>query len=438
MTAKKGMIPEGRCEMPYSIEYGAVGLVIIMLAAMSAYSASLHASLRRVRQGLKAETSNRLQAEGRLADSEQRLRQIIATEPECVKIQSLDGVILEMNPAGLSLVDADQPDDIVGTSVYRVVAAEYREPYEEMTRRVFRGERVKLEFQIVSLKGRQRWLETHAAPLRDQEGAVTALLGITRDISDLKRYEDEIRLHYRELSIASRLNSMGQMATALAHELNQPLAAIANYSRGCLYRLESGSKGSDLKGAMEHVCKQAERAGDIIASVRRFLSKGNATFHRLDMRALVADALRIIAPEAQAHQTKICTRGMRPVPIVMGEAIQIEQVILNIVRNAIEAMDGAGTNQEKMVTISSEVTETGCVRLWFSDRGPVVPTIEPDQMFEAFFTTKPAGMGMGLPISRSIIEAHGGVLGVRTNAPDPGLTFFIELPVHERGNNAGY
>ncbi|HEX2841247.1 sensor histidine kinase [Hyphomicrobium sp.] len=423
--------------MPYSIEYGVVGLVIMMLVAMSAYSASLHASLRRTRQGLEAETSSRLQAEGRLADSEQRLLQIIATEPECVKIQSFDGVILEMNPAGLSLVDADQPGDIVGTSVYRVIATEYREPYEEMTRRVFLGERVKLEFQIVSLKGRQRWLETHAAPLCDQDGVVTALLGITRDISDLKRYEDEIRLHYRELSIASRLNSMGQMATALAHELNQPLAAIANYSRGCLYRLESGSKGSDLKGAMEHVCKQAERAGDIIASVRRFLSKSNATFHRLDMRALVADALRIIAPEAQAHQTKICTRGVKSMPPVMGEAIQIEQVILNIVRNAIEAMESNEANQAKTVTISTEQTETGYVRLLFEDRGPVVPTIDPDQMFEAFFTTKPTGMGMGLPISKSIIEAHGGVLGVRTNAPEPGLTFLIELPLLEGGNSEG-
>jgi PAS domain S-box-containing protein len=408
-----------------------------MLAGMSAYSACLHVSLRRARLGLETETSHRLSAEERLADREQRLRQIIATEPECVKIQSFDGVILEMNPAGLSLVDADRPEDSVGTSVYRVLAPEFREPYEKMTRRVFRGERVKLEFQIISLKGRQRWLETHAAPLKDQDGRVTALLGITRDISDLKRYEDEIRLHYRELSVASRLSSMGQMATALAHELNQPLAAIANYSRGCLYRLENGSRGSELKGAMEHVCQQAERAGDIIASVRRFLSKGNATLHHLDIPALVLDALRIIAPEAHAHRVRICTRAIAPMPPVMGEAIQIEQVILNIVRNAIEAMDGSDEQHEKMVRISSEISPSGSVRLLFRDCGPVAPSIDADRMFEAFFTTKPAGMGMGLPISRSIIEAHGGQLSVRTNAPEPGLTFVIELPTRAGGDNAG-
>ncbi len=417
------------------IEYGLLSLVA-MLVAISAYSARMYASLRRARFGLQTETFNRLAAEERLADREQRLCQIIATEPECVKIQSLDGVILEMNPAGLSLVDADNADDIVGTSVYRVVAAEYHEAYEAMTKRVFNGESVKLEFKILSLKGALRWLETHAAPLRDQDGAVTALLGITRDISELKRYEDEMRLHYRELSVASRLNSMGQMATALAHELNQPLAAIANYSRGCLYRLENGSKSAELKRAMEHVCSQAERAGDIIASVRRFLSKGNVTFRQLDISTVLSDAIRIVAPEAQAHGVKLCTRGVVSIPPVMGEAIQIEQVILNIVRNAIEAMATDENGRGRTVTISSEYSQLGLVRVSFNDCGPIAPAIDSEKMFEAFFTTKPKGMGMGLPISKSIIEAHGGQLLVKTNAPNPGLTFIIELPARKRVENA--
>lgn len=423
--------------MLYSTEHGLLLLVLVMLAGMSAYSVFLRSSLKRVRVGLETETAHRMDAEERLADREQRLRQIIATEPECVKIQSLDGVILEMNPAGLSLVDADQPEDIVGTSVYRVVAPEFRDPYADMTRRVFRGERVKLEFQITSLKGRQRWLETHAAPLKDQDGGVTALLGITRDISDLKRYEDEIRLHYRELSIASRLSSMGQMATALAHELNQPLSAITNYSRGCLYRLENGSKSSDVIVAMEHVCRQAERAGEIIASIRRFLAKGKGTFHQVNLHGLVLDALRIIGPEAQAHRVKICTRGLTPMPVLMGEAIQIEQVILNLMRNAIEAIETSSHEGERVVAISSARSESGAVRVVFRDSGPVALTIDVDKMFEPFFTTKAAGMGMGLPISRSIIEGHGGHLTAVTNAPEPGLTFIIDLPSREGGEHAG-
>lgn len=405
-------------------------LCFALLALAITYIAWLQWSLHSIKQTLCKEIDSRLSAEGRLADREQRLRQIIATEPECVKIQSMDGTILEMNPAGLHLIDAETAEDIVGTSVYRVVAPEFHDIYECMTRRVFAGERVKCEFQIVSFKGRQRWLETHAAPLKDHAGNVTCLLGITRDISDLKRYEDEVRLHYKELSVSSRLSSMGQMATALAHQLNQPLAAIANYSRGCLYRLEAGARESELKWAMEHVCTQAERAGDIIASVRRFLSKGSPAFRTVDLQALLFDALRIVAPEAYARRIKIIASPSGTAMLVSVDPIQMEQVILNIVRNAIEAMESEHAS-EKVLTITTEIASSDMAQLSFQDTGPVVIAVDLEKIFEPFFTTKSMGMGMGLPISRSIIEAHRGHLEVRTNAPYPGMTFVVQLPIAE-------
>ncbi len=392
------------------------------------YAAWLQWSLRRIQKGLRDEISSRLHAEGRLADREQKLRQIIATEPECVKMQAQDGTILEMNPAGLHLVDADKPEDIVGTSVYRVVCPAHREIYEQMTKRVFGGESVKLEFQILSLKGRQRWLETHAAPLRDEEGRITSLLGITRDISELKRYEDELHLHHRELSVASRLSSMGQMATALAHQLNQPLAAIANFSRGCLYRLDGTSHDPEVRWAMEHVCRQAERAGDIIASVRRFLAKGDPSFRMLNMQSLVSDVLRVVIPEAQARQVTIRFVSVPMNVHVMGDHIQLEQVILNIVRNAIEAIDTSQA-KERFVTITFDTSQSGMVRILIKDTGVVEGEIDSEKIFEPFFTTKSMGMGMGLPISRSIVEAHRGQLKVEMNAPERGLTFILCLPV---------
>lgn len=412
--------------MPIPSHNELLELLLVALVGVFVWGTLCYLALRQLRIVLRGETANRIQIEARLAESEQRLRQIIATEPECVKLQLADGTILEMNPAGLYLVDANDPADMIGTSIYRVVSAEFRDAYEAMTRRVFRGESVKMEFKIISLKGRERWLETHAAPLRDQEGLVTELLGITRDISDLKRYENEMRLHYRELAIASRLSAMGQMATALAHQLNQPLVAIANYSRGSLFRLEAGGSSSELKVAMERISQQAERAGDIIASIRRFLAKDEPTLKSIDMRALVFDVLRIIAPEAQARHVKLCTDQVRNVPAVKGEAIQIEQVILNVVRNAIEAMDGVHGETQRIVTISLD-HENSAVCLRVRDCGPLAASVD-EKMFEAFFTTKPGGMGMGLPISKSIVDAHGGRLSANTNAPDPGLTFLIELP----------
>lgn len=312
----------------------------------------------------------------------------------------------------------------VGTSVYRVVAPEFHNDYETMTKRVFAGERVKCEFQIVSFKGKQRWLETHAAPLRDQAGNVTCLLGITRDISDLKRYEDEVRLHYNELSISSRLSSMGQMATALAHQLNQPLAAIANYSRGCLYCLEAGERTTEVKVAIEHVCAQAERAGDIIASVRRFLSKGKPAFRTVNLQLLLLDALRIVAPEAFVRRIRIVSTPCPAEAFVLADRIQIEQVILNIVRNALEAME---TEQapERILSIQIDIVDDGIVQMAFKDSGPVCGSVDVEKFFEPFFTTKSMGMGMGLPICRSIIEAHRGDMDVRSNAPQHGMTFIV-------------
>lgn len=414
-------------------------VLVTVLALTLAYSAWLQWSLRRTRKGLRNEISNRLSTEGRLADREQKLRQIIATEPECVKIQAQDGTILEMNPAGLHLIDADCPEDIIGTSVYRLICPGYREAYEQMTRRVFAGDAVKFEFQILSLKGRQRWLETHAAPLRDEEGRIISLLGITRDISELKRYEDELHLHHRELSVASRLSSMGQMATALAHQLNQPLAAIANFSRGCLYRLEGASHDPEVMWAMENVCKQAERAGDIIASIRRFLAKGDPSFRMLNMQSLVHDVLRVVIPEAQARQVTIRFVSVPMNVRVMGDSIQLEQVILNIVRNAIEAIETSNP-KERFVTITFDTSQPDMVRILIKDTGDVEVKIDSEMIFEPFYTTKSMGMGMGmgLPISRSIVEAHRGQLKVTTNAPERGLTFILCLPLpRENSAHAG-
>lgn len=399
-----------------------------LCAVASVYAFWTRHALGKAQHLLNAELSNRIRAESTLADREQRLRQIIATEPECVKIQAADGTILEMNPAGLHLIDAEQPGDIVGTSVYRVICPAYCDVYEKMTRKVFAGHHVKFEFQIISLKGRTRWLETHAAPLRDKEGRITSLLGITRDISELKRYEDELHLHHRELSIASRLSSMGQMATALAHQLNQPLAAIGNFSRGCLYRLDHSPHDPEVRWAMEHVCKQAERAADIIASVRRFLIKGDPAFRKLDIQALISDALRVVLPEAQARGIGIRIEPMSLTTYVMGDPIQLEQVILNIVRNAIEAIDASPTCK-KAVTIKTDARQADTLQIYISDSSTLQSDLDPDRIFEPFFTTKPKGMGMGLPISRSIVEAHRGQLKVTSNAPAGGLTFTVSLPL---------
>ena len=176
----------------------------------------------------------------RLQENENRLRAIIESEPECVKLQAADGTVLEINPAGLALVGAERPEDIIGRKIFTVVAPEYRDYYRENMRRVFEGESVVYEFKSITLKGRTAWMESHAVPLRDARGNIYALLGITRDITEHKWAEEQARRHQTELARVARLSTMGEMATGIAHELNQPLSAIANFARGCLRRLRGG------------------------------------------------------------------------------------------------------------------------------------------------------------------------------------------------------
>lgn len=412
-----------------------LAVILSLMGGLVVYVTRLNLRLRRSKHILENEITERRRAEEKLAENEHHLRQIIASEPECVKLQSLDGILLEMNPAGLALLEATKPADIIGTSVYRMVAPEFRADYRKLTDRVFNGESAVMEFQIISLKGRRRWMETHAVPLRDGKNKVIALLGITRDITARKHAEDEIRLHYRELSHAARVHTMGEMASGLAHELNQPLAAIANYSRGCLHRIRAGNGSvEDLAQAVEQVCKQADRAGDIISSLRRFVHKEETPRHPLDLHRVLREAMLIAGPEIKQHQVTVALHLTPAIPRVMGHAIQIEQVLLNLVRNAVEAMDEMPAGERHLALFTQIVDGLAIAEV--RDTGPGLPRETLQRIFEPFFTTKPTGMGMGLPICRSIIEAHGGTLLVVPNGSGHGLAFRFTLPLyHETPDN---
>jgi two-component system sensor histidine kinase DctS/two-component system sensor kinase FixL len=182
-----------------------------------------------------------------LQENENRLRAIIESAPECVKLQAIDGTVLEVNPAGLALIDAERPEDFVGKSIFCSIAPEHHDFYREQMRRVFGGESVVFKFRAITLKGRECWMETHAVPLRDARGEIKAFLGVTRDMTQHKLAEEQSRRHQLELARVARLSSMGEMATGIAHELNQPLAAIANFARGCVRRLQNGNAdGAEL------------------------------------------------------------------------------------------------------------------------------------------------------------------------------------------------
>lgn len=412
-------------EMSEAMWLGLVAAVWLVISGLIAATV-LVLRLREARQRVRDMEAEHQAVLDRLQENEYRLRTIIESEPECVKLQAADGTVLEINPAGLRLLDAARPEDIIGTKIYDVVAQEYKDFYRENMRRVFAGEAVVYEFKSITLKGRVCWMETHAVPLRDARGAVYALLGITRDITEHKWAEEQGRRHQTELARVARLSTMGEMATGLAHELNQPLSAIANFARGCIRRLRSGDVApADLIEPLEEVCEQAERAGEIMRHVRDFVRKSEPRMTAVDINLVVRSVVKFTEHEARQHETVITLQLAPEQPRVWADSIMVEQVICNLVRNAMEAMAETRTLRREII-IRTVPHDGDVVEVEVIDTGPGIDGAVIDQVFDQFFTTKPEGVGMGLSISRSIVESHGGSIRAESRAGG-GATFRFTL-----------
>lgn len=236
------------------------------------------------------------------------------------------------------------------------------------------------------------------------------ILEVLRDITEHKQAEEQARRHQTELARVARLSTMGEMATGIAHELNQPLSAIANFSRGCIRRLHAGGMSpAELIEPLEEVCEQAERAGDILRHVRDFVRKREPCLKPMDVNQIIRAVVKFTEHEAR-QQRAIVNLHLDPLlPKVAADAIMIEQVVVNLVRNAIEAMSEANSPRREIV-IRSRPFESDSVEIEVADTGPGIDGGLIDQVFDQFFTTKPEGVGMGLAISRSIVESHGGMV----------------------------
>lgn len=363
----------------------------------------------------------------RLLDEQRgRLQTIIESEPECVKLQDQDGVIIEMNPAGLALLNAQRPEQVIGRTVYEFVNDAYRPAYRELTAGVFAGERRSMEFEVTGIDGRRRWLETHAAPLRDASGQVTALLAITRDIEERKQNEAKLRRQHEELAHVCRLSTLGELSSGLAHELNQPLCAISSYAESAV-RLNRQLHRRDpdkVDAILDKIVVQTERANDIIQRLREFVRNRKPQAQANEAPALVDEVVGFIEPELQRFGIEInlsVRGGLRPIWV---DRVQIEQVLLNLLHNAMQATANS-SKAARQLDIRLSGAEDG-VDIALRDYADGVPPADRENLFTPFFTTKPAGLGMGLAISRSIAEAHGGRLDYRP--AEPGSVFHLHLP----------
>jgi two-component system sensor kinase FixL len=256
--------------------------------------------------------------------------------------------------------------------------------------------------------------------------------GITRDISSRRALEVEARRRLAELAHVSRLAAMGEMATVLAHEVNQPLTAIISHATACL-RLIARGKAEDglLTESLTQIARQGERAGEVIKRLRRFVSKAEMEFRPSDLNATVRDVLWLLGHELRGARVEMTLELQGDLPMPAMDAVQIEQVVFNLVRNALEALGTLPEGQPRRLRLATTATDDGeGVALTVEDDGPGFPGIEPAQLFEPYFTTKAGGLGQGLAICRSIIEAHAGRIDAEAAEPR-GARFRFVLPLSQ-------
>jgi signal transduction histidine kinase len=246
--------------------------------------------------------------------------------------------------------------------------------------------------------------------------------------SDLRASQEQLELHQIELAHMSRLSIMGEMAASLAHELNQPLHAARNYARGSIRRLlKQPQQDAELVEALERMANETDRAAEILRRVRDFVQKNGRCVSALHLNDLVREAVEINSLELKQTRARIVCELAADIAPVMADPIQIEQVVVNLARNGLESM-AETPEEERVLSIGTRWHDERSVEVFVRDRGNGIGETERGKVFEPFFTTKSEGMGMGLAISRSIIQSHEGRLWFSANE-DRGCTFHFTLPI---------
>ncbi len=356
-----------------------------------------------------------------LHDRESQLRLIFESEPECVKVLDADGCLLEMNPAGLRLIEADSIDQVRGTPVGNLVTPEYRDRFAAFTHEVALGSEGSLEFEITGLKGTHRWLETHAVPLRDTQGRITAVLGITRDVTERKALA-------AQLLQAQKLESVGRLAGGVAHDFNNMLSVIQGQTELALQDLVPGSAVAE---SLHEVLRAAQRSAVLTRQLLAFARREPSVPRVVDLNARIQDVIGMLARIIGEGVTVSWQPqpGVWPVRIDPG---QLDQILTNLAVNARDAMGGSGTLTVTIANVTRARHDGAAgdyALLTVSDSGAGMDAETQGRIFEPFFTTKPLGQGTGLGLSTvyGIARQNGGTVEVESTL-GRGATFRLFLP----------
>jgi C4-dicarboxylate-specific signal transduction histidine kinase len=286
-----------------------------------------------------------------------------------------------------------------------------------------------MENRAILPDGSIKYVQVLGHPVLSESGEIAEYIGTVVDITERKLAKEKLRKAQAELAHVARITTLGELAASIAHEVNQPLGAIVNNANVCL-RLLRKKAWSQLREALEDMLKDANRASAIIARTRAMANRSAPEKAPLQLQDVVADVLALAQSELAERRIVARAELAEGLPAVLGDRIQLQQALLNLIMNASEAMSDVPENR-RVLTIHcrpSELKGKPAVRLTIQDWGCGFSKADAGRLFDAFYTTKPRGMGMGLRICLSIAEAHGGTLTANLNSDAPGATFSLLLP----------
>jgi PAS domain S-box-containing protein len=359
-----------------------------------------------------------------------RLAAIVSSSDDAMISKTLDGDIVSWNAGATNILGYDATD-MIGQPIFRIIPPELHKEEREILMRLGRGERIlHHETARVAKDGHRVEISMTLSPLFDKSRNVVGASTVARDITASRQAERELQRVRTELARVARVTTLGELTAAIAHEVNQPLTGLISSGNACLCWLAGDTPNLEAaRRSIQRMIDDGNRACAIIGRIRDMVSKTPARRDALNINDTIMEVLALLRVELSRNDITPRLELSNDLPPVSGDRIQLQQVILNLVMNAIEAMGGTEASQRKLL-VGSAKDGTNGVLVTIEDSGAGLDTESRDHLFEAFFTTKARGMGMGLAVSQTILQAHGGRLWATPN-PCQGATFQFTL----RANN---
>ncbi len=333
--------------------------------------------------------------------------------------------IIYANPSLLSITGYTK-NDVIGHNYFLLYGSDADlRIVDEIKKTMYRGESFYGEMLNFRKNGKKFWSLLRIAPVRDTKGNVTHYVGIQTDTTLIKQRDLEIEEQREELLHVTRVGKLAEFVSSLAHEISQPLTAILSYAQAA-QRLYAGRE-PQLQEILQYIINDDQRAAEVIRRLRSLLKKNKPAFEYLDINDLIKDTVKLIMTHITVRNKIIVFDLDTNLPHIQGDRIQLQQVLLNLISNSLEAMDDRTGSLELL--IRSSLKDANIIMVEVKDSGCGIPKENMKKLFAHFFTSKPDGLGMGLSISRSIVEEHGGRLEAKNNR-DHGATFHFTIPVY--------